>query len=213
MDDDAARPDAYDGDATQADGGPLDGEDLGRPAAAEGTDADQDAVIEAYWQLTRKRAGINRLDVIIGQAPLSNVVPPAWAFGGTPEEADALLDLVLAGNKTATTSAQWEYEEADAPLPAVGDLSIILDGSGRPRALIVTTAVDVVPFDAVDAEHARAEGEGSLEDWRAAHTRLFGDVARAVGRTLAEDMPVVLERFRLLDPKAPREDAPAPVAS
>lgn len=168
---------------------------------------DTDAAIENYWQLARKRVGINRLDVVVGQGPLSNVVPPAWAFGGTPDEADALLALVLSGRKTATASARWEYDDAGAPLPAVGDLSIVLDGAGRPRALLSTTAVDVVPFDEVGAEHAAAEGEGSLEEWRAAHARFFADSARGSSREMAPDMPVVLERFRLLDPSPPRETA------
>ena len=50
------------------------------------------------------------------------VPPPAWSFGGTPEEADDLLELVLSGRKTATASAKWDYDAEDEPLPAVGAL-------------------------------------------------------------------------------------------
>src|SRR5690349_54254 len=96
-----------------------------------------------------------------GPTPREVLCPPAWAFGGTPELADELLALVLAGTKTATAGALWDYEAADEQLPEVGALNILLDGGGRPRALIEITAVAVAPFDQVDAEHAALEGEGT----------------------------------------------------
>ena len=66
----------------------------------------------------------------------------------------------------------------------------------RPPAW-VTTASRVVPFDEVEADHARDEGEGdlSLEHWRAAHERFFTEHADG---GFAPDMPVVLETFRVL---------------
>lgn len=122
--------------------------------------------------------------------------PPADALGGTPEEADALLALVLAGRKTATSSAADDYAAAGAPLPHVGDLSILLDGVGRPRAVVEVSDVVVVPFDEVGAEHAGAEGEGdrSQAAWRAEHERFWR--AHAVGGFLPT-MPVVCEQFRV----------------
>jgi len=114
-------------------------------------------------------------------------------------QADELLDLVLAGTKTATSGALWDYESENEPLPERGTLSILLDGAGHPRALIEATDVSVVPFDDVDEEHAFLEGEGdrSLAAWREVHERFFVDVATH-GRAFARDMPIVLERFRVL---------------
>ena len=40
-----------------------------------------------------------------GPTALEVVPPPAWAFGADAEQADALLELVLEGAKTATASA------------------------------------------------------------------------------------------------------------
>ena len=88
--------------------------------------------------------------------------PEAWAFGATKEDADELLALVLDGTKTGTASALWDIEADGESVPEMGELSIILDGQGRPRALIETTAIDVVPFSEVTAEHAHAEGEGDF---------------------------------------------------
>jgi uncharacterized protein YhfF len=128
-------------------------------------------------------------------------VPEAWAFGATAAHADDLLALVLAGVKTGTASSQWDYGATGDPEPQVGELSIILDGTGSPRAVIETTSVRTVPFDEVDTEHARAEGEGdrTLEYWRAAHER-FWRAHSENPRGFAPDMPVICELFRLVHP-------------
>lgn len=128
--------------------------------------------------------------------------PPAeraWGFGATPEQADELLALVLAGIKTGTASYGWEYEKDDEPLPVAGGYDIVLDGSDEPRAVIVTESVEVVPFAEVTAEHAHAEGEDdrTLESWRRIHREFFENHID-VGRPFSDDMPMVCERFRVL---------------
>ena len=135
----------------------------------------------------------------MGVNQLAVLRPPAWAFGATPEQADELLELVLAGTKTATASALWDYEAEGEDLPTEGTLGIVTDGEGRPRALVVTSRVRTVPFDEVDAEHATAEGEGdrSLEFWRRVHEDFFTQHA-SHDRGFATDMPVVLEELRVL---------------
>lgn len=84
-------------------------------------------------------------------------------------------------------------------MPSVGELSILLDSGDHPRALVVTTRVEVVPFDQVGEEHAYLEGEGdrSLRHWRDVHQWFFTEYT-AHGRDFAYDMPVVLERFKVL---------------
>lgn len=132
---------------------------------------------------------------------LPEETPLAWAFGATPAHADGLLALVLDGVKTGTSSSLWDLEATGEPVPEVGELSIILDGAGMPRALLETTGIRTVAFADVDAEHARAEGEGdrSLEHWRAVHERYWREHSTDP-RGFAPDMPVVCERFRLLLP-------------
>ncbi|HMH65747.1 MAG TPA: ASCH domain-containing protein, partial [Rhizomicrobium sp.] len=98
-----------------------------------------------------------------------------FAFGDSPEMADALLALVLSGNKTATCAPLREYEQEGVPLPQPGERSIVLDGDNNPVCMIETINVAVRPFDAVDADFARAEGEGdlSLAAWRTIHREFF----------------------------------------
>ena len=157
------------------------------------------SAVEAFWEVARFHARLNVAPSYFGPTTLELVPPPAWSFGETPEQADELLALVLAGTKTATSSAAWDYDTEDEPLPEAGTLSIILDGRGHPRALIETTAVATVPFDEVDEEHAFLEGEGdrSLTHWREVHEQFFTEHADH-GRGFARDMPLVLERFRVV---------------
>ena len=156
-----------------------------------------DSAVESFWALARPHAKLGGMPGYFGASPLEVLPPPAWAFGAEPEQADRLLRLVLEGTKTATASAREDYDAEGEPLPAAGSMSILLDGSDRPRALIVTTEVDVVPFDQVSEEHARAEGEGdaTLAAWREEHERFFTESAPSGFRP---DMPVVLERFSVL---------------
>lgn len=130
---------------------------------------------------------------------LPESVPEAWAFGATEDQADELLDLVVAGTKTATASSLWDYEADEEPLPAEGSYSIVLDGRGVPRAVIQTTSIRIVPFDEVTAAHAHAEGEGdrSLTWWREAHERFWRTYSTSP-RGFDAHMPVVCEDFRLV---------------
>ena len=158
-----------------------------------------DNELDAFWDIAREHADLSGVPVFFGANPVRTLRPPAWAFGATPEQSDELLGLVLDGTKTATSSAEADYVKEQEELPTPGTLGILLDGEGHPRALVVTTQARVVPFDEVDADHARDEGEGdlSLEHWRTVHERFFAENAEGGFRA---DMPVVLERFRVLYP-------------
>lgn len=167
------------------------------PGADAGT---QDTRITDFWDAARGHLGWGKLDAVLGESVDGAVAPPAWSFGDDVRLADELLALVLDGRKTGTSTALAEFAATDEPLPRVGDVSIVLDSAGDPRALLRTTDVEVVPFDQVGAEHAAAEGEDdlSLESWRREHEvywrRVLGDAA------FSPTMDVVTERFELVYP-------------
>ena len=158
--------------------------------------------LSAFWESARLRAGLGRLAVVVGPGALASVAPPAWAFGDDAEVADDLLALVLEGIKQATSMTLAEVEAAGETLPHAGDLGIVLDGAGRPRALVRTTQVDVVRFDEVDDAHAALEGEGdgTLAGWRAEHESFWARVLEPLGLVVDGALLVVLERFELLHP-------------
>ncbi len=155
------------------------------------------ADIGQFWEDARTAAKLNPLQEYFGPRMWGSLPPESFAFGDTPDMADELAAQVVDGHKTATASALADYEAAGEPLPQRGDLFIVVDGRGEPRALIRTKTVRVVPFAEVDADHAAAEGEGdgTLEHWRAGHRTFF---EKTIG--FDEQMPVVLETFELLYP-------------
>jgi len=157
-----------------------------------------DGMLQRFWELTQRYAHVGDFDVYLGKSWSQAVPPPAWSFGDSPEQADDLLDLVLAGRKTATTGLYQEYLDEGEPLPRPGELSIILDGAGLPRALVREREVRVVPFGEVTAEMAALEGEGdrSLEYWRRVHRAVF----QRPDRPIDDATVVVWERFKLLYP-------------
>jgi len=106
-----------------------------------------------------------------------------------------LVEAVLRGDKTATTSLRAEYEpHTSEPLPEVGERSLVLGWDDEPLAVVETTEVRVVAAGQVDLRFARDEGEGfkSVADWRAAHERFWSD------HKITDETEVVCERFRLM---------------
>ena len=113
-----------------------------------------------------------------------------FSFGDSPELADELAELVLAGRKRATC---WAASEG--PKTHVGQRWVVLDGSGVPIAVIETTELTQRRFDEVDAAFAFEEGERdcTLAFWRRAHCNYFGRQG-----TFAPDMLPYCELFRLV---------------
>ncbi len=113
-----------------------------------------------------------------------------FAFGDGPALADALLELVLAGRKTATCWADVEGQKT-----SVGQRWVVEDGAGRPRAVIETVSLAQVRFEEVDDRFAFDEGEDdrSLAAWRREHETYF----RRLGQ-FAPGMLLWCERFRLV---------------
>lgn len=114
-------------------------------------------------------------------------------IGSTLSSADEGAALILSGMKTATSSPLWDFP--DGMIPFVGALSVLLDGSGEARAIVRTTAVDIVPFELVDAEFAYAYGEGdrSLAWFVTEMGHWYASYAESTGNHFAKTTPIILE--------------------
>jgi uncharacterized protein YhfF len=119
-----------------------------------------------------------------------------FSFGDSPKMADELLGHVMAGRKTATCGARRDFGPGKEALPEIGRRDIVLDGQGRPAAVIETIELTVRRFDQVDEQFAFDEGEGfrSLQHWRDGHRGYF---ERNGG--WSEHMELFCERFRLIE--------------
>ena len=131
-------------------------------------------------------------------AALGTLLPApkdVFNFGGgarsNPELVDKLLHLAVTGQKTATTSF---------PIPnplywGVGDLSVILDGQGMPRAVMRTTSLVRCQFKDVAEDFALAEAEGDYEAYRKGHIEFY---RKENGHELIDESMVLCERFEVI---------------
>ncbi|EAQ85543.1 predicted protein [Chaetomium globosum CBS 148.51] len=142
----------------------------------------------------------SRPDIVVfmarASATLGRALPPPkdiFHFGGSsPRLADERLHLAIEGKKSATTS--WPVPE---PLHwGVGDLSVILDGAGRPRALMRTTSLVQCSFRDVEEDFALAEAEGDYEAYRTGHVAFYRE--QEGGEAFGEDSIVLCERFEVI---------------
>lgn len=148
--------------------------------------------IEAFWNEFKKA----HPEVTVNEYT-------AWSFGNTPEMADDLGALVLAGEKRATTSLLWVYEKfPDEKIPLEGAYSIVLNAANEPLCVIKSTSVTTRKYSDVDEEYARIEGEGdkSLRYWDEVHWKYFVGECKLVGREPSKDMPVICEIFEVVYP-------------
>lgn len=124
----------------------------------------------------------------------------SWYFGNSPEMANELADLVLAGKKTATASLASVNEIEPDKAPILDGYSVVTDLAGDPVCVIQTTEIRHIPFNEVDAEFAFDEGEGdqSLDYWRGVHWDYFSREAMQHGIEFDETSIICCERFRLL---------------
>lgn len=131
--------------------------------------------------------------------PAETTYKESFCFGYYEELADELLQLVLAGQKTATTSSYLAYANAGEALPKVGDLSIVTDWSGRPACVIETTRVLTLPFNQMTFDLCRLEGEDeNLASWQENHRQAFTHSGPEEGYVFSEEMSVVFEVFRVV---------------
>jgi len=151
-----------------------------------------EASIRAYWQTF--------LSTVPSDSPYHAKSFSKGGYGDSPELANELIQLILIGKKTATCGSLWEWEDEDQPLPRAGDIWVEVDGIGTPVCITETTEVTIRKYNEVDADFARAEGEGdlSLNYWRQAHKNYFSRTLPKIGREFSEDIPLVCERFKVI---------------
>lgn len=128
--------------------------------------------------------------------------PASSHFCDNQADADICAALVMSGRKRATTPSLWFFESRGLPSPRVGDLDIVTNWAGRAQCIIRTSAVSIVRFCDVTADHAMAEGEGdcSLESWRAVHRQYYQRELEGTKYVPSEDMPVVCQYFERIYP-------------
>ncbi|MCL6601368.1 MAG: ASCH domain-containing protein [Paenibacillus sp.] len=132
--------------------------------------------------------------------PEAGEIYDVWSFGDNPRLAYELLELVRQGVKTGTASSYDLYEMRGETVPFLGGYSVILDEKGDPKVIVVTTKLQILPFDEVGAEFAYTEGEDdrTLESWRHEHELYFTREWNAINKPFNPKMKVVCENFKVV---------------
>lgn len=141
----------------------------------------------------------------------------ASALGHTRTLADTLAELVLGHVKRAQATplrdfdAEGAGEGVDTSLPQPGDHLVVLDGEGRPRAIVRTTHVEKRLFNQIDDAFAFESGEGdlSLRWWLTAYRQDYAERAEAEGFAVDERLELLLEYFELVWPVPVLPSSPA----
>lgn len=107
--------------------------------------APEEERLERFWNRARTRAKLDPLEAVIGADDMTAFRPPAFS-GPNP---DAFSAAVLAGEEDSVTTPRADFPEG-APLPRVGELSILLDGAGEPCALLRTREVEIGEADVTE---------------------------------------------------------------
>jgi uncharacterized protein YhfF len=148
------------------------------------------AVTDEFWRTYREATGLqhDKYDVV--------------AFGAGAEMATELAELVVAGVKRATAGLARQFGPDGEPPPVVGGFVVLLDGTGRPRAIWRTTEVRIGPLNSVDERFAWDEGEGerTRDWWLSAHRRYFGRRAAAQDFEMHDEIETLFERFEVVWP-------------
>lgn len=146
--------------------------------------------VGAFWQAFKQATGHD------GDAY------EALSCGDSPALQTELAELIVEGRKRATAGLLRDFTEGGETLPAVGDLVIVLDGTGTPRCIWRTTEITVKPLNQVDDQFAWDEGEGdrSRDWWLEAHRAYFSREAAREGFVFTDDMDTVFERFTVIWP-------------
>lgn len=119
--------------------------------------------------------------------------------GSSAEDADRGAALILENWKTATSSHPDEYD-ANTPPPFVGALSVVLDGSDLPVAVVETTEVELRRIADIDEAFAGDYGEwdGTAATLKSQLEAFHRDRAAGSADGAGPGMQLLCERFRVI---------------
>ena len=144
----------------------------------------------------------NRQIPTIKARDVGNLPKDEFAFPGP--ERDRLVEAILDGRKTATTSLMAEFIHDHEPLPSSGRRTILVNSDNQPVAVFRYASVSVIRLGVVTWQHVLNEGEGykSLAEWREAHESFWTseNMRQALGDpnfTVDDQTLVVLETFHV----------------
>ena len=121
-------------------------------------------------------------------------------IGFNAETANNILAVIASGEKTGTFSPVWMHEKKPETRPFIAELVALCDFSGAPKILVTTVRLDLVKWRDIGPQETAIDGPAvrALEIWKPMHWKLWTGQLAEFGIQSTEDMPVCVERFRVL---------------
>lgn len=133
---------------------------------------------------------------------LDTNIPPSYFFCDNQKDTDECAELVVRRIKQATSPSVWWFTKNKEEFPKAGDLAIITNWEGEPKAIIRITKVALVKLKDITPEYANREGEGnrSLAYWKQVHLEYYSREMKQYDESPHEEMEIVCEYFETLYP-------------
>lgn len=126
--------------------------------------------------------------------------PPSFYFCDNKKDADECAELVIKKIKQATSPSVWWFKKNQEAFPKAGDLAIVTNWNGEPKAIIRTKKTEFVAYKNITADYAFIEGEGdrSLDYWKRTHWEYYTKEMKKIDESPTEDMEIVCEHFETI---------------
>lgn len=126
--------------------------------------------------------------------------PQSYHFCDNEKDANECAELVVKGIKQATSSSVWWYDQNNQSFPKSGDLAIVTNWAGEPKAITKVKKVEIVSYRDITPEYAFIEGEGdrSLDYWKKVHWDYYSNEMKDFDDDPTEDMEIVCEYFETI---------------
>jgi len=126
--------------------------------------------------------------------------PQSHHYCDNKKDADECAKLVAKKIKQATSPSVWWFEKHQEEFPKIGDLAIVTNWAGEPKAIVRTTKVERIKFRDITTEYACIEGEGdkSLTHWKETHWEYYMNEMKESGEYPTTDMEIVCEYFETI---------------
>ncbi|MDE0799909.1 MAG: ASCH domain-containing protein [Rhodospirillaceae bacterium] len=122
------------------------------------------------------------------------------SIGGTPKTTDVITKLILKGDKIGTFTSPWVFQGDRSITPEIGAYSVLTDAENTPRAVLQTTELLTLPFNRITERETAIDGPmvRPIEIWKPIHVTFFSNELEKIGKTFVEDMPITVEKFKVV---------------
>nr|WP_283808973.1 ASCH domain-containing protein [Vagococcus allomyrinae] len=112
--------------------------------------------------------------------------------------ANDLANLVMTGEKTATSSLVPFNDYRNRKVSEVGDCYLLMGGNKECLAFLQITKTETCSFASITPQFAKEEGDGTFERWLEIHQAYYGHQMTLLGESLQPETKLHCEWFNVI---------------